>query len=60
YGVTIMINVFPIIHSASRILYFNRIPLWKNFIITISVDLIIILSVMIFVKPCLKKVWKVK
>ncbi|CAF3474902.1 unnamed protein product [Rotaria socialis] len=55
YGVTIMLNVFSIIHSAPPMLYFDRIPLWGNFIITISVGLIIGLGVMIFVKPRLKR-----
>jgi sodium-dependent phosphate transporter len=54
YGATIMLNVFSIIHSAPPILYFDRIPLWGNFIITISVGLIVGLCVMIFVKPRLK------
>ncbi|CAF2986136.1 unnamed protein product [Rotaria sp. Silwood2] len=55
YGVTIMINVFSIIHSAPPILYFDRIRLWGNFIITISTGLIIGLTVLIVVKPRLKK-----
>ncbi len=70
YSATIMINVFSIIHSAPPslsswiiwfflkfihlVLYFDRIPLWGNFIITISIGLIIGLSVMIVVKPRLK------
>jgi len=49
-----MINVFSIIHSAPPILYFDRIPLWGNFIITISVGLTVGLCVMLFVKPRLK------
>ena len=35
-------------------MYFDRIPLWGNFIITISVGLIVGLCVMFFVKPRLK------
>ncbi|CAF1062649.1 unnamed protein product [Rotaria sordida] len=55
YAVTIMINVFSILHSAPPILYFGRIPLWGNFILTISIGLLIGIIVMIFVKPRLKK-----
>ncbi|CAF3410064.1 unnamed protein product [Rotaria sp. Silwood1] len=55
YGVTIMINVFSIIHSAPPILYFDRIPLWGNIIITIGTGLIIGLIVLLLVKPRLKK-----
>jgi len=70
YGATIMLNVFSIIHSAPPslflrkiffencffclVLYFDRIPLWGNFIITLSVGLIVGLCVMIVVKPRLK------
>jgi len=54
YGATIMINVFSIIHSAPPILYFDRIPLWGNFIITITVGVLVGVFVMLLVKPRLR------
>ncbi|CAF1028153.1 unnamed protein product [Adineta steineri] len=54
YGGTIMINVFSIIHSAPPMLYFDRIKLWGNVIITLSVGLLVGLFVMFVVKPRLK------
>ncbi|CAF3536394.1 unnamed protein product [Rotaria sp. Silwood1] len=42
----ILATIVEILGSILIVLYFDRIPSWKNFIITISVDLIIILSVM--------------
>jgi hypothetical protein len=44
----LQINVF-------LVLYFDRIPLWGNFLITIAVGLLVGLGVMIIVKPRLKK-----
>ncbi len=65
-----MLNVFSIVHSAppslfirgktlfdrflSLVLYFDRIPIWGNFIITISVGMIVALGVLFIVKPRLK------
>ena len=43
-----------IFYLSTLVLYFDRIPLWGNFIITLSVGLLVGLSVMIFVKPRLK------
>jgi len=55
YSLTMMINVFSIIHSAPPMLYLNHISLLGNIGITIAVGLIVGLSVMFIVKPRLKK-----
>lgn len=55
YSITMMINVFSIIHSAPPMLYFHRISLSQNIAITIAVGLLVGLSVMFLVKPRLKK-----
>lgn len=55
YGITILINVFSIVHDGPKLLYFDYIPWWGALLISIAVGLISMLLVQFILVPYEKK-----
>lgn len=55
YGVTMLINVFTVVHDGSTLLYFDRIPLWGTFVACIGAGLLTAVIVHFIFVPMMKK-----
>ncbi|XP_022906359.2 sodium-dependent phosphate transporter 2 [Onthophagus taurus] len=55
YGLTIIINVFSIIHDGPKLLYMDNIPMWIAIVASLCIGIITIIVVRLFVVPWQKK-----
>ncbi|KAK7071796.1 hypothetical protein SK128_015260 [Halocaridina rubra] len=55
YGLTLLINIFSIVHDGPALLYFDHIPTWGAFVIALGVGVITALLIQIFVVPRTRK-----
>ncbi|XP_047105590.1 sodium-dependent phosphate transporter 2 isoform X1 [Schistocerca piceifrons] len=54
YGVTVLINVFSIVHNGPKLLYFDYIPWWGALILSVSIGILVTLGVHFFLVPHLR------
>jgi len=55
YGITMLINVFTVVHDGSSLLYFDRIPLWGSIVASIGGGLLAAVIVHFIFVPIMKK-----
>ncbi|XP_045133945.1 sodium-dependent phosphate transporter 1-B-like isoform X2 [Portunus trituberculatus] len=55
YGITLLVNVFSIVHDGPTILKFNLIPWWGAVIVAVGVGIITSLIVQVFVVPRMRR-----
>ncbi|XP_067014341.2 sodium-dependent phosphate transporter 1-A isoform X2 [Anabrus simplex] len=55
YGITVLINVFSVVHEGPSMLYFHYIPWWGAIIISLSIGVIVMLVVQFFLVPYQRK-----
>ncbi|XP_075235876.1 na[+]-dependent inorganic phosphate cotransporter type III [Lycorma delicatula] len=55
YGATITVNIFSILHDGSKLLHFDKIPLWGSIILSVSLGFITSILVQLILVPWQKK-----
>ncbi|XP_063860864.1 sodium-dependent phosphate transporter 1-B-like isoform X2 [Scylla paramamosain] len=55
YGITLLVNVFSIVHDGPTILKFNLIPWWGAVIVAVGIGVITSIIVQLFVVPRMRK-----
>lgn len=55
YGLTVFVNMFSILHDGSKLLAFDRIPLWGAIVLSILIGIACALVVQFLLVPMLRK-----
>ncbi|XP_039296271.1 sodium-dependent phosphate transporter 2 [Nilaparvata lugens] len=55
YGLTVIVNIFSILHDGSELLAFDRIPLWGAILLSILIGIVSALLVQFLLVPMLRK-----
>ncbi|XP_063223861.1 sodium-dependent phosphate transporter 1-A isoform X2 [Bacillus rossius redtenbacheri] len=55
YGITVAVNIFSIVHDGPKLLYFDRIPVWGTFVVSLGLGSVVMLLVHFLVVPHQRK-----
>ncbi|KAK7864341.1 hypothetical protein R5R35_009182 [Gryllus longicercus] len=55
YGLTVLINVFSVVYSGPKLLYFHYIPWWGSIIVSVGVGIIVALCIQLILAPHLRR-----